>query len=336
MKWIFLFLSITTFALADFMQDLEENGYCIIPEVLSSKETEILYQRVWHEYIEKAWPNCQLNDRSNWEKTFPIHNPWGIFCGPAGQTQVMWDLRQDPRILAIFAKIWNTNDLIVSMDGFSIMCPSEIRESHFEPTPHVDQTILRRLDGVSHNNLPPNDFISESSLKTHPYTIQGQFLFEDSFEGDGGFYCIPKSHLLFDQFAPKLESLEGEELIQFKNEYFANLPKQQITAPRGSLILWDSRTVHWNQHPDKNRSSPKVRMVGFLCYVPKSRLTEEGKLLRIEAFEKGVSTGHNPSRPELKYTRDHIFPEFKEFLEHPSYIQPKITLSPLGQSLLGW
>ena len=28
---------------------------------------------------------------------------------------------------------------------------------------------------------------------------------------------------------------------------------KHITAPRGSLILWDSRTVHWNQHPSKDR-----------------------------------------------------------------------------------
>jgi hypothetical protein len=76
-------------------------------------------------------------------------------------------------------------------------------------------------------------------------------------------------------------------------------------------------------------------MVGYLCYVPKARLTDEGKFLRKEAFEKGVSTGHNPVYPELKYSKDHIYQEFLQYLEDPSYTQPQIVLTPLGESLLG-
>jgi hypothetical protein len=296
-----------------------------------------------------------MNDRTNWKEAFPIHNKMGIFAGPAGQTQVMWDLRQDPRIIDVFAQIWNTSDLIVSMDGLSFMCPPEIREGYVEPWPHVDQAILRRQDGVASNNHPPIDFISESVLKTLPYTIQGQFLFEDSFEGDGGFYCIPESHLRFTEFAPQLEkiceitdNLERKKTrIKFFEDFFAHIKdtsgnpyvKKHITAPRGSLILWDSRTLHWNQHASQNRpysDNPKVRMVGYLCYVPKTRLTTEGMILRKEAFNKGVSTGHNPAFAELKYTKDHIYQDRMQYLEDPAYVQPKINLTPLGESLLGY
>ena len=343
--------------IASYLRDLEELGYCVIPQVLSSAEAEALYQRVWHEFIEKAWPNCRMDDRSNWKEAFPMHNRMGIFAGPAGQTQVMWDLRQDPRIVDVFAQVWNTNDLIVSMDGLSFMCPPEIREGYVEPWPHVDQAILRRQDNVAHSNNPPIGFVSESLLKTQPYTVQGQFLFEDSCDGDGGFYCIPKSHLRFAEFAPQLEILSEQTTSmngmrrnarnQFLEEFFSkNTDKsgnpycmKHITASRGSLILWDSRTLHWNQHANKDRpykAIPKVRMVGYLCYVPKARLTnDKGKALRKEAFEKGVATGHNPVFPELKYTKDHIQEEFKKHLEDSSYTQPTITLTPLGRSLLG-
>jgi len=337
-----------------YLKDLEELGYCVIPQVLSTGETEKLYERVWHEFVEKAWPKCKMDDRSNWKEAFPMHNPMGIFAGPAGQTQVMWDLRQDPRIVDIFAKIWNTTDLIVSMDGLSIMCPQEIREGSFEPWPHVDQLILRRQDNVAHSNNPPIDFVSESVLKTQPFTIQGQFLFEDSCDGDGGFYCIPKSHHRFNEFAPLLEALNEKETSKAKRRklrtelfqsFFGGPDKsgnpycrKHITAPRGSLILWDSRTIHWNQHASKDRpysDNPKVRMVGYLCYVPKARLTDEGKILRKEAFEKGVATGHNPATPELKYTKDHIIKGFEEYIEDASYVQPEIKLTPLGESVLG-
>lgn len=338
-----------------YLKDLEELGYCVIPQVLSASETELLYQRVWHEYIEKAWPNCRMDDRSNWKEAFPMHNKVGIFAGPAGQIQVMWDLRQDSRIVDLFARIWNTNDLIVSMDGLSLMCPPEIREGHYELWPHVDQAILTRQDNVAHNNNPPIDFVSESSLRTKPFTIQGQFLFEDSFDGDGGFYCIPKSHLKFKEFAPKLEALDALEMsrdekkkarIDYVQDFFGNGTDESgnpycmkhITAPRGSLILWDSRTVHWNQHASKDRphsDNPKVRMVGYLCYVPKTRLTNEIRAFRSKIFEMGVSTGHNPAYPEIKTTNDHIRPGFERYLEDPGYTQPKINLTPLGESLLG-
>lgn len=340
---------------ATYLKDLEEEGYCVIPHVLTTAEAKALYERVWHEFIEKAWPNCRMNDRSNWKETFPLHNRYGVFAGPAGQTQVMWDLRQDPRIVDVFKKVWNTKDLIVSMDGLSFMCPPEIRDGYFEPWPHVDQAIMRRQDAIQHNNNPPIGFVSESLLKTKPFTIQGQFLFEDSFEGDGGFYCIPKSHLRFQEFAPELENIlvmdtTGIERRQARNKFFDDFfgsrldasgkpyRKKHIKASRGSLILWDSRTVHWNQHPRKDRPkivNPRVRMVGYLCYVPKARLNDVGRALRKEAFEKSASTGHNPAFPELKFTKDHIYPEFVKYLEDPSYSQPKIVLSPLGESLLG-
>lgn len=343
MRYLFL-LIVLWFApsFASYLDDLEELGYCVIPRLFSESETECLYERVWHEFIEKAWPQCRLDDRSNWKDTFPMHNPVGIFAGPAGQIQVMWDLRQDPRIVSIFADIWNTHDLIVSMDGLGFMCPTEIREFSFPPWPHVDQTILKRLDGAAFSNKPPDDFVSESSLKTKPYTIQGQFLFEDSFEGDGGFCCIPKSHLRFSAFAPHIEVLDHGS-SQYLLTFFSKNTDEQgnayhfkhITAPRGSLILWDSRTVHWNQYPKKERAQPKVRMVGYLSYVPKARLAEEGKALRKEAFERGISTGHNAVVPELKETKDHIDPQFIRYLEDPGYTQPRIRLTPLGESLLG-
>lgn len=319
-----------------YLNDLDQEGYCVIPDVLSRQETEQLYRRVWHEFIEKAWPQCTLADTSNWAESFPMHNQHGVFAGPAGQIQVMWDLRQDSRIVDIFAKIWNTNDLIVSMDGLSIMCPPEIRQGNVVPWPHVDQKSAQS-EGV----------VSESQLKSKPFCIQGQFLFEDSFDGDGGFYCIPKSHLKFEEFAARLEAIDAildrEVRKQARAVVLDELMSdpscvRHITAKRGSLILWDSRTVHWNQHASADRPSctpPKVRMVGYLCYVPKSRMTEKCRARREEAFTTRTATTHYPAffaiRPSLGFAPK----ELEKYLEDPGYIHPEISLTPLGESVLG-
>lgn len=44
------------------LKDLEELGYCVIPRVISDDEAKDLYLRVWHEFIEKAWPNCKMDN----------------------------------------------------------------------------------------------------------------------------------------------------------------------------------------------------------------------------------------------------------------------------------
>lgn len=189
-------------------------------------------------------------------------------------------------------------------------------------------------------------------LKTNPYNIQGQFLFEDSFDGDGGFYCIAKSHLRFDEFAPKLKEEANIESWTYNNKFLMDFFKsskdelgntysiKHVTAPKGSLILWDSRTVHWNQYPSENRpfsENPKLRMVGYLLYLPKTRLTDHAKILRKEAFEKGMTTGAIPSSySDLSNTKSHISPNFMQYLEDLNYTQPQINLTSLGKSLLGF
>lgn len=314
-----------------FIQDLENNGYAIIENVIPTQETDILRQRLWTEYIEKAWPNIKYNDRSTWNQHFPIHNVSCIVAGPVGQTQVMWDIRQDPRVVNIFSQIWNVKpeELIVSFDGISLMCPPEIRKPPTsEPWPHVDQSL-------TFNTAIPK-FLGKSNVKSDPWTIQGQFLFEDSGDKDGGFYCLPKSHLQFNEFMKYLNTPKNsDECHNSIFSFFKHLTKTHVTAKKGSLILWDSRNVHWNQHPELPRKDPLVRTVGFICYVPKYRLDIKNAILRGIAMGEGNATGHNPSDIDIKATKDHIWKEYLQYLEDSNYKSLDIKLTNLGQKLLG-
>jgi hypothetical protein len=74
--------------------------------------------------------------------------------------------------------------------------------------------------------------------------------------------------------------------------------------------LWDSRTIHWNQYP--KIISGKVKMVGYLCYVPKTRIPNEYLKKRLFAFENCI-----------------------QYMEDPDYTPPIIKLTHLGKSLLG-
>lgn len=78
-------------------------------------------------------------------------------------------------------------------------------------------------------------------------------------------------------------------------------------------------------------------MVGYLLYLPKTRLTDTARMLRRESFEKRIfTTGAIPtSSKDLKHSKDNINPGFEHYLEDPDYILPKINLTELGEWLLG-
>ena len=46
-----------------------------------------------------------------------------------------------------------------------------------------------------------------------------------------------------------------------------------IKCPAGSLVLWDSRTIHCGKEPDSNRTKSNYRCCVYLCYTPRSMAT---------------------------------------------------------------
>lgn len=54
------------------------------------------------------------------------------------------------------------------------------------------------------------------------------------------------------------------------------LKPEKILAPKGSLILWDSRTIHTAVLPSNKRNNPKnVRFVVYVCMMPKKNVGED-------------------------------------------------------------
>ena len=62
----------------------------------------------------------------------------------------------------------------------------------------------------------------------------------------------------------------------------------KVTCPAGSVIIWDSRLIHWNCMPTGSRT----RVATYACYSPKS-FASEGQLERKrELFKKRWMTTH--------------------------------------------
>eukprot|EP00929_Paragymnodinium_shiwhaense_P092894 TRINITY_DN52927_c0_g1_i3.p1 TRINITY_DN52927_c0_g1~~TRINITY_DN52927_c0_g1_i3.p1 ORF type:complete len:349 (-),score=50.15 TRINITY_DN52927_c0_g1_i3:709-1755(-) len=104
---------------------LDEHGVAILSNVVSPMEVESVKTLIWDWLIEQG---VNRLEPSTWSMTaggWPQDNDnTGIVCrGGAGQSLASWTVRSLPAVQAAFAAIWNTDDLLSSMDGLIIWRP---------------------------------------------------------------------------------------------------------------------------------------------------------------------------------------------------------------------
>ena len=112
---------------------------------------------IWNffEHISQNWKNpfspIKREDVKSWENIYylnPIHSQ--LFKSYSiGHAQVEWDIRQNPKVVEPFAKIWNCDkeDLFVSFDALSFCLPPETTGIGWEKDNnswfHTDQSYTR-------------------------------------------------------------------------------------------------------------------------------------------------------------------------------------------------
>lgn len=123
-----------------------------------------LYASSAYDFLESFGLGFDRNDPSTWESAkLPFSHRGGLYNGySCGHEQYAWDIRQEPGVIDAFARVWNTNELLVSFDGLNISVPLDLdKEKDKElslPWPHVDQSPTRQflhcVQGIA--NLAPN------------------------------------------------------------------------------------------------------------------------------------------------------------------------------------
>ena len=91
---------------------IEKYGVAIIPNVLNDKECQNFVNGIWDFFqcISKNWEKpINKNNENSWKeinKLFPLHSMmfqyWKI-----GHSQAVWDVRQNAKVVDIFANIWD-------------------------------------------------------------------------------------------------------------------------------------------------------------------------------------------------------------------------------------
>ena len=267
-------------------------GVAVIPSVLNEDECLKMVSEVWDffEHISNSWETpINRNNKESWSgfyKLFPLHSMliqhWNI-----GHSQASWNVRQNIKIVEIFAHFWgcSVEELLVSFDGLSFNLPPEVTKRGWNRGNtwyHTDQSFTTNdfkciqsfVTGLDINENDATLSFLEGSNKYHT-----DFKDEFNVTDKADWYKLTK---------------EQEEFYYSKGCHIKN-----IKCPKGSLVFWDSRTIHCGIEANKARSMPNIRAVIYLCYMPRSQCNEANLRKKQKAFNELRTTSHYPCKIKL-------------------------------------
>ena len=189
----------------------------------------------------------------------------------------MWEARMEPGVLEAFARIWGTNELLVSFDSLNITLPNlkPVRD----PWPHVDQAPRKR--GL--------------------HCVQGIINLSHGGPDDGSLVVVPGSHNFIEEFFDTqtdpstwewrdIRYFSKDDMVWFEER---GLKPVKVLAEPGNLILWDSRTAHLGGEPEPGRSDV-IRTVIYAAYAPAKMASPEALLEKKKVFNLNGATTHWP------------------------------------------
>lgn len=307
------------------LETIEKYGVAILPSVLDDDECSQLVSGLWDyfETLTGCWPTPLNRTRQEtWKhiySLFPLHSMLFQHFS-VGQSQACWDLRQNEKIIDIFAGLWKCKpeDLLVSFDGVSFSLPPEVTKrgwNHENTWYHTDQSFTR-------NNLE---------------CIQSWVTGLDVNEGDATLAFLEGSNRFHGEFAKhfqKKDKSDWYKLEKIEEQFYVEkgCTPMKIRCPKGSMVFWDSRTIHCGAEPLKTRKTPNSRAIVYLCYTPRSRATNANLRKKIKAFEELRTTNHYPHKPKLfswvPRTYGNDMPPINNV--------PPPILKPIGRRLVGY
>ena len=183
---------------------LDENGYVVVPAVITPDEVKALADVVW------ASVGADPDDPATWRLT-----DHGIMV-QLFQHPALTPARTSPRLLKAFAQVWGTADLWTSLDRVSFNPPVRPGVEFPGPRLHWDISLV-----------PPVIF-----------QVQGMIYLTDTTAEQGAFEAVPGFHKRIDAW---LESL-GAGVDPRRVDLSAQA--RRIAANAGDLIIWRSSLPH--------------------------------------------------------------------------------------------
>lgn len=321
---------------------LLEHGCVIVTGVLSPEECKEMQDgalAAMAEITKNMSVAFDSSDPSTWSalsNLLPLHGLIFQWYGTA-HAPYMWALRQNPNVLRVFCEIYKCEpeDLLSSFDGVSIAAPAKrLPKTGTDKWFHVD------------NN--PKDHGMDAHGNYHRDTVQSWITSNNVGANDATLKLIPRSHQLakelYEKFKPESKGdfyiLSEAELEYVKARGYEEV---RVACPAGSMVLWDSRCIHQGARALVIHENPGLghfRNIAYVCMAPRKKCGSEKELhkvlkKRVEAFETGRNTSHNPLRPKLFARGPRTYGRPMDNVTHIPPL-PKEKLSSIGRRLVGY
>ncbi|KAF4992506.1 hypothetical protein FDECE_13695 [Fusarium decemcellulare] len=267
----------------DWRDDLIRDGFVVVKGAIPRERAEKYGEDIFS-YLEafQGGLGFKRNDPSTVRnENLPVITEKGMILGyGVAHESFTWAIRQEPGVIEAFERVYDTQDLIVSFDAINVSFPGRKDVKPNKPWPHQDQDPekpgFRCLQGLV--NILPNG------------------------DQDGGLIVCKGAHLLSEEFHEAFKNEENKiwawtkEWYGFTEQGMGWLKQKgcewiKVNAEPGDLLLWDSRTPHYNLSPEG--SMP--RFCTYTCYMPAADATQEDLVRKREAFENLQSTTHWPN-----------------------------------------
>ncbi|CRG92017.1 hypothetical protein PISL3812_09071 [Talaromyces islandicus] len=264
----------------DFRDNLARDGYAVIKGAIP-QDRALHYADEMFSWLEGFGLGYNRNDPSTVHKDkLPMINEKGmcLHYGVAHEA-FAWAIRCEPGVIAAFEKVYDDEDLIVSFDAVNFGFPNRTDLPPNKPWPHQDQDPeragFRCLQGLV--NLLPNG------------------------PDDGGLIVCRGAHLSSEEFHHEFKN--EERIPAWTSEWYGYTEKglkwldehgfkwEKVCAEPGDLIVWDSRTPHYNL----SSKTDQARFCVYTCYMPVADATQEDLVKKKDAFERRVGTTHWPN-----------------------------------------
>ncbi|CEL04048.1 hypothetical protein ASPCAL05181 [Aspergillus calidoustus] len=264
----------------DFRDALNRDGYAVVKGAIPLERAK-KYANEFYTYLEGFDLGYKRDEPSTVKRAnLPVINEKGmILAYGVTHEKWVWDVRSEPGVIDAFAKVYDDEDLIVSFDVVNVQFANREDMPENKPWPHQDQDPskpgFRCLQGlVNLNPAGPND---------------------------GGLIVCPGGHKLSEQF--HAEMADEPRIPAWTPEWFGYTEKGmkwladhglewvKVCCEPGDLIVWDSRTPHYNLPP----AGKQDRLAIYTCYMPVAEASQEDLVRKKGAFEQRLGTTHWPN-----------------------------------------
>jgi hypothetical protein len=211
------------------------------------------------------------NDPSTIHKdNLPVINEKGMCLHYAvSHENFAWKVRTEPKVVSVFQEIYEDKDLIVSFDAINFGFPNRTDLPPNKPWPHQDQDPKRPGFRV----------------------VQGLVNMFPNGPDDGGLVVARGAHVLSEQFHKEMAwetpiPAWNPEWYGFTDEgmkWLANRGCEwvKVCAEPGDLLLWDSRTPHYNV----SATGSIPRFCVYTCFMPVKDATQAELIRKKKAYE---------------------------------------------------